>query len=230
MSMVMVAILMRPWIMLMGGNDVELKILANDIMILAAGKKMLRRFSRALDATHSYLIAIVARISPDSSFNFAFTHKAADWLRNAWWDVIYAKVPVEKDFGSLEHTSTLRGQEQQVPVTPGWKKARAALRRLSNLLTDVATKAKAIRIVVYPAALYGIEVAQTTRANIASPVAAVKDCLYSKNNRHDTDWIFTNGVGGPGLDPQVQIAPRRIAMLRRMVEKKPKLKKLPEGS
>ena len=66
-------------------------------------------------------------------------------------------------------------------------------------------KAKAVHTVVYPARFYGVEVAQVTRTQVAKLSAAAKDIVYSKNNRHDNDWVSGNGVEGVDLDPQVQI-------------------------
>ena len=49
----------------------------------------------------------------------------------------------------------------------------------------------------------------------------MKDAIYSKNDRHDTDWVFTNGVQGRDVDPEVQILVRRCTMLRRAAVKQP---------
>ena len=103
-------------------------------------------------------------------------------------------------------------------------KAMPRLRRLKHLPISSEAKAKAIRTVVYPAALYGIEVSQSTRPNVAVLAAAVKDVLHNRNNRHDTDSIFTHAVTGRDLDPEVQTVLRRCAMIRRGLAKRPKLK------
>ena len=65
----------------MARQGVEARVLADDIMIMTGGKRMLRRFGQALHMSHVYLIDIGARISPDKSFNFALSKAAADWLK-----------------------------------------------------------------------------------------------------------------------------------------------------
>ena len=52
--MMLVAVYMRPWLSIMEACYVEGKVMADDIMILAAGKTMLRKFGEAsaLHLTH----------------------------------------------------------------------------------------------------------------------------------------------------------------------------------
>ena len=67
----MVALIMRPWIILtrlVGG--IQCFILADDVLILAIGKEMIGRFAKALSETHRYLHTMGARVAPAKSFNF----------------------------------------------------------------------------------------------------------------------------------------------------------------
>ena len=54
LSMMMVAILMRTWVVLMKEEGVMPSLLVDDIMVVAEGIDMLRKFSRAMDTTHQY--------------------------------------------------------------------------------------------------------------------------------------------------------------------------------
>ena len=100
-------------------------------------------------------------------------------------------------------------------------KAIPVLTKLKFLPIDKEAKAKAIRTVVFPAALYGIEAAQLSRSKVAKLSAAIKGVLHTKNSRHDTDLLFAHAVKGRDLDPEVQTVVRRCTMLRRAVEKRP---------
>ena len=58
-SMMMVALIMRPWIFLMRAmGGAQFFILADDVLIIATGTRMIGMFARALNATHKYLQAM----------------------------------------------------------------------------------------------------------------------------------------------------------------------------
>ena len=98
----MVALIMRPWIIMMrtvGG--VKCYILADDVLILATGMRMIASLAAALNKTHMYLHAMGAKVAPAKSYNFASTVAATTWLKNTWWEHISAKTDVVKDFRYL---------------------------------------------------------------------------------------------------------------------------------
>ena len=53
--MMSVAVLMRAWVKVAKELDVEPKVLADDVIVIAKGTRMLKRLARALTATHHYL-------------------------------------------------------------------------------------------------------------------------------------------------------------------------------
>ena len=72
LSMMIVALIMRPWAMLMRCyDDVACYILADDVLITAAGDRMYDSFVHALNSTHEYLQQMGARVASDRSYNFA---------------------------------------------------------------------------------------------------------------------------------------------------------------
>ena len=70
LSMTIVALLMRPWVITMRQRDVEANILADDVLMIAKGKKMLRTYPNALNYTHQYLQDMGAKVVPAKSYNF----------------------------------------------------------------------------------------------------------------------------------------------------------------
>ena len=60
-------------------------ILADDVLIIGTGMKMVSRFAKALNATHQYLHKMEAKVAPDKSYNFASSSKARIWLKNTLW-------------------------------------------------------------------------------------------------------------------------------------------------
>ena len=71
-SMAIVALIMRPWIMLMRTfAGVKYFIVADDVLIIATCKHMAVTFVKALNATHLYLQTMGAMVPPNKSYNFA---------------------------------------------------------------------------------------------------------------------------------------------------------------
>ena len=79
-SMAIVAMIMRPWIMLMRTyTGIRCYILADDVLIVATGKHMVDHFTKALNATRLHLHMMGAKVSPAKSYNFASHPKARGW-------------------------------------------------------------------------------------------------------------------------------------------------------
>ena len=101
LSMVMVALLMRAWVVMIKSMGVMPSLLVDDILILAEGDDMKEKFSKALDATHQYLIDMGATVAPDKSIVFATTKGMRKWLRGHIWPVIGKAVKVVQQFKYL---------------------------------------------------------------------------------------------------------------------------------
>ena len=74
--MTTVALIIRPWIIKMRTYaGITCFILADDVLIIGTGMKMVSKFARALDAAHSYLHLMGAKVPTDKSYNFASCKK-----------------------------------------------------------------------------------------------------------------------------------------------------------
>ena len=62
--MMFVALIMRPWVLMMQTFDVRPRVLVDDALIMAIGTDMLRRLAVALNATHVYLQDMGTRVAP----------------------------------------------------------------------------------------------------------------------------------------------------------------------
>ena len=61
--MMLVALIMRPWVILMRTvPNVKAYILADDVLILAAGPNMVSNAAEAIDKTHAYLHQMGAKV------------------------------------------------------------------------------------------------------------------------------------------------------------------------
>ena len=64
--MTMVALIMRSWIMEMRTHiGITCYSLADDVLIIGTGLKMVSKFAKAFNATHLYLHKMGAKVAPD---------------------------------------------------------------------------------------------------------------------------------------------------------------------
>ena len=107
LSMTFVALIMRAWLMQMRDMQVDAKVLADDVMVIAKGRRMLRQYTKALDYTHQYLQDMGAKVAPGKSYNFASTDLRRKWLKETWWEKTQGNIIVVKDLRYLGgHIST----------------------------------------------------------------------------------------------------------------------------
>ena len=140
--MVMVALIVRPWIILMRTViGVQCYILAAVVLILATGRRMIGSFAEALDKTHMYLKAMGAKVAPTKSYNFASNGRGAIWLGDTKRKDIDAKIEVVKDFRYLGAHLTTRQTITSSTLEKRWEQATLQLRRLRYCPAIVEAKA-----------------------------------------------------------------------------------------
>ena len=111
LSMMIVALLMRPWMMQMKAVAVIPRILADDLQIFTAGERHIENLTYPFDLTDKHMEAMGARIAPTKSVTFASTSTSREWLREHRWRRLGKKVPVQtdmKDLGAHLNTATNR--------------------------------------------------------------------------------------------------------------------------
>ena len=202
---------------------VDAKVLADDVMIIAKGRRMLRQYTKALDQTHQYLQDMGAKVAPAKSYNFASTEVGRKWLSETWWKKINSSIEVVKDLrylgGHLSTTTKMSRRTIEARCEAGLNQ----LARLKYVPAEDDDKAKAILNQVYAGMLYGVEGSDITESMTAKISAAVMDVYRSRNDIHDADWFYTAASNGSGkeLDPVVQILTRRCMEFRRAICKRP---------
>ena len=217
LSMVMVALIMRPWIAITRTiPGVSCYILADDVLVLAEGATMVGRLAEALDATHEYLNDMGAKVEPAKSYNFASSKKAAVWLKQTTWDHIGAKIKVVTDLRYLGAHLTTRHAPTSPTMDARFEKAITQLKKLRYVPAAVEAKVGIILAKTYVAAFYGIEAAKVQPAKIARITAAVVDVFRSRNANRNIDRFFSTLTDDSrDLDPVVQIYGRRAMQVRR---------------
>ena len=78
-SMMIVAIILRAWIMQMKSLGVQPRLLADDHQILSIGTRHLEHVEQAFDKTHEHLEDMGARIAPQKCYTCSTNTTAREW-------------------------------------------------------------------------------------------------------------------------------------------------------
>ena len=98
---------------------------------------MLSMFAGALNATHTFLHLMRAKVAPDKSYNFASCLKARNWLKETMWKHIDSSIHVITDFRYLGAHTTTRQATNSSTLTNNMGK-----RRSSNLESSGSAQPK----------------------------------------------------------------------------------------
>ena len=84
--MTMVALLMRPWIMLMRANNAMPRCLADDLLILCVGPSHGHRYVNAMQLSRDFFKDMGSRIADTKCFSFSSAVWTRTRLRYKKWD------------------------------------------------------------------------------------------------------------------------------------------------
>ena len=215
--MAIVALIMRPWVMLMRTFiGISCDILADDVRILATGKHMAAIFAKALNATHVYLQTMGAMVAPNKSYNFASHPQVKLWIGETKWQNIEGTIEVVSDLRYLGAHVATKATANSTTLDDRIDKALMQLRRLRFCPAGTQAKIRAINGKVYAGALYGVEVATIVPAKLARLSAAVIDAFRVRSDNHHADRFYTTLTKAKDeVDPVVQVFSRRVMQIRR---------------
>ena len=222
LSMMMTALLLRPWVMLMKARHLFPSILADDILLVAKGKDMLGNFSIGLHETHEYLIMVGAKIAPKKSFNFASTLECRTWLENTTWPLAQGSILVQKGFRYLGAHLTTAVYHANGTIQQRFTKATAMARRLAAMPIPKVANTAIILAQILPMAFYGIETSSPSERAYTALTPAILACIGGKTTKRELDIMFSlNSATKADLDPVCQTLNRTILGLRRAAAKHP---------
>ena len=215
--MAIVALIMRPWIMLMRTfTEVQCFILADDVLIIATGVHMAATFVKALNATHLYLQTMGAMVAPNKSYNFASHSQVKKWIGETRWQNIEGTIEVVSDLRYLGAHLTTKANVNSATLDDRIDKAMMQLKKLRYCPAGTQAKIRVINGKVYAGAFYGVEAAKIVPAKLARLSAAIIDAFRVKNDNHNADRFFTTLTKAKDeLDPVVQVLSRRVMQIRR---------------
>ena len=222
LSMMMIALLLRPWVHVVKKVGATPKVLADDILVVASGNRCTAVYASALDLTHQYMEDIGAKVSIKKSFNFA-SHKAArKWLGTTVWPTLKSQIAVLSNFRYLGAHISIGTRMANSTQTARINKAAAMLKRAARLPVDTQSKANTVRTKILPTALYACEASEVSDAHLASLTSHILSVLTTgRHNKRDLIATFIASSHGHDRDPVGQVLLRRITQIRRTLAKHP---------
>ena len=167
--MMLVALLMRPWMMQMDSVGMIPRILADDLFIFSSGEEHLERLEHAFDLTHEHMEDMGAKIAPSKSMTIASDVTSRTWLRNHTWRRLGRKVPVMTDMRDLGgHLNTAANRAYGKTLTTRMRNTVDSLRVLRHKKAPYRAKTEILRAKQLPRALYGCETAPVNEGVLKS--------------------------------------------------------------
>ncbi len=222
-SMTLVALLMRPWIAMMKEHGLVPRTLADDLLLYAYGPKHCCKYVEGMKLSRQYFEDIGARVADKKCFSFSTCQSSRAFLKKYKWGSEGFHIPVVNSFRDLGAHLNLTHSRAAPTTTKRLRIARDMVRRLRRLPLGHCQKLRVIRSNALTAALYGSEVAPINVAAMRSFRAAVADTLGPRSKKRSAAIVFSVSSGHNDVDPEVQQVVRKIAMLRRMMDKHPEM-------
>ncbi len=223
LSMLFIAVLFRPWLVMMQGMNIVGRILADDITILGFGQEGHSNFENAYNSTHKYFHDIGARVSTKKCYAFASHAATREWLNMHVWAHLNDRIKVVqhiRDLGGHINTTvaaiatTLNARMQQ---------AGTYARHIRFLPIGDDAKHRLVTTKILALGLYGCEASPANQASLRYLQNSIALIVSAKSSRTSPAISFSTFGHGRDLDPCVHIFTRRGNMFRRMYFKHPDL-------
>ena len=223
LSMLFIAAMFRPWLMLMNTIGIVGRILADDVMIIGFGNQGHQVFQDAYDNTHEYFADIGAKVSTKKCYTYASHADTRRWLADHTWKHLKDKVQVVlhvRDLGG--HLNTTLGP-LATTLTERLKQAAQYAQRIRFLNIGDNGKHRLITAKILALGLYGCEAAPTNQSALRHLQNTISAIISGHSARTSSAITFTTQATARDLDPCIHVFTRRGVMLRRMYYKHPHL-------
>jgi hypothetical protein len=221
LSMVIVALILRPWMIEIMQLGMKPRTLADDILIIAQGPNHFNSLVKGVTATHRFLLDMGARIAPEKSTLFSTDAASRNWMSNHLWGDSEVKIGVVKSFRDLGGHLNVGSNSYSKTLIKRMVKAIGLVHRVGRLPLSIEAKAKIIRTKVLAVALYRYEASRICPVTLLKLRSAIKQVLGSHTSHKSTDFTFAVSSHGSDLDPEVVVLCRRILFIRRILTKRP---------
>ena len=220
--MTFIAFMLVPWAKDMLATGCIPRALADDILITAKGEQHELVFLRGYTITLHFFHTIGARIAFAKCVLFSTCTATRTRLQQHVWPTIACTIKVVLHFRDLgAHICT--GNRM---VAPTWRDRLVAGQGICHKMAttgwDYDARHHAIRTLALPLSLYGCEASPYPTVEMGKLVTAVAKNIGPYSHLSSNTMAFLTASAG-NLDPIEEVLYRRIAMLRRMLAKHPKL-------
>ena len=121
LSMLFVAVIMRPWVGMMTTLGLTPRVLADDILLIAEGPEGYAKFQSHFDTTHDYIHTMGATLAPSKSYAFATHNTTRAWLKSHIWTHLNQTIKVvlhTRDLGNHINTTNSNRNTTGLPDSP----------------------------------------------------------------------------------------------------------------
>ncbi len=129
-SMAMVALLTKPWLMLMHEAKVLPRCLADDLLFLAIGNQHQSRCINAMNCSKTFFADIGARVADKKCFCFASDAQTRDFLSRYRWDAQGLTIPTVSNFRDIGAHLNLSRANNGKTLADRMRKATSMAKRL----------------------------------------------------------------------------------------------------
>lgn len=149
-SMMIVAIILRAWIMQMKSLGVQPRLLAGDLHLLSIGTRHPEHVVHAFDKTHEYMEDMAAKIAPQTCYACSTNTTAREWLRSHRWRRIQRTIPVVNAMRDLGAHWCLGGRQVASTLTRRMLDTTNSLEGLDKFKAPFEKKVATIRATLIP--------------------------------------------------------------------------------
>ena len=175
-SVMIIALHMRPWLIIMESIRVQPRVLADDVLLYARGEWHLERFVQGYIITLQYIQDMGAKTAPEKSFVFSTNEGARKWVKTYVWPIINQTVTIILHTGDLgAHLNTCRRVAST--STARIYEATAIIRRIRFLPHQYGVKAMVIRTKAFTKGPYGCEAVHVNETALRAMQTATVEAI-----------------------------------------------------
>lgn len=139
----------RPWVCMMKGLMLILRLVADGVMIMAVGANIFQTYSHVFKHAHLHLQTMGARGASTKLFGFASCATTRDWLFDTWRPAINAKIEVVRELRYLGARLSTTLTQKHSTIARRWGNLISTLSKLKYVVANAAAKAKAMRTNIF---------------------------------------------------------------------------------
>ena len=213
--MMIVAIILRAWVVQMKALGVQPRLLADDLQLLSTGTRHLEHFEHAFTKTQEHLEDMGAKIAPQKCYTCSTNTTAREWLRTHRWRRLQRTIPVVNDVRDLGAHWSISGGNVAATLARRIVETTTSLTRLDMFKAPSDKQIAIIRGKLLPKGLYGCELGPINETAMRGFRAATATSMTYSTTRRSSGLTFAMCSRGSDIDPDIEVVRRRVVGFRR---------------